>query len=672
MLISKIKIENFRLLKETILDFNNKLCMMVGKNNSGKTSFLVLLEKFYYGYSFDFNDFSLSLRDKIDEINESTDVYELSIKLVLEIEYDDEDDLTNISEFILDLDPKNKSVKILFECIINKERILKAFHGLGNMDNKKFIRKNLTQFLDSKIYIFECYDDLKPENRYKLIKKDLSQIKDLVDLQIIHAKREVASSEDNKNRKVLSSLTTKYFNDKNINDLDKFEQINKLIQEMDSNLDGEYKEFFETFLKNAKDFLSLSDLKVISNLGVNDIVNDASQVVYAKDGHSLPEHLNGLGYLNILYLLLSIEIKTSSFIDANKDIKLLFIEEPEAHTHPQLQYIFAKKIDEMLVGIDGLQTIITTHSPHIVSQSKFETIRCLLLTKHSSGCDNIVIKNFYKELSKKYTIEEEFKFLKQYLSVEAAEMFFASKIVFIEGITEKMLFSYFVKKYDDKMIAEEKARKEAGEEIIVEYIPISSQNISVMQVGANAKVFRHFLDFIQIQTLIITDIDTTKKDNKNKYIACAVKDGDTVATSNETIKYFYKAPKVVDTEEFREWLKSIVSLDSECDSKYITVCYQKEENGYHARSFEDAFININFDLIKTYIEQIKGLKNEEKLNSGFPENKDEIYNLTQDIIDKKSDFASSILYLVHTKDDVEIKTPLYIEEGLKWLQANLQ
>ena len=57
------------------------------------------------------------------------------------------------------------------------------------------------------------------------------------------------------------------------------------------------------------------------------------------------------------------------------DINLLFIEEPEAHTHPQMQYVFIKNIKNLLrEGIkreDGecrkLQYIITTHSSHIVA-----------------------------------------------------------------------------------------------------------------------------------------------------------------------------------------------------------------------------------------------------------------------------------------------------------------
>lgn len=65
------------------------------------------------------------------------------------------------------------------------------------------------------------------------------------------------------------------------------------------------------------------------------------------------------------------------------DINILFIEEPEAHTHPQLQYIFIKNIKELLRegkkckdGLDiVVQTLITTHSSHIVAECDFDDIK---------------------------------------------------------------------------------------------------------------------------------------------------------------------------------------------------------------------------------------------------------------------------------------------------------
>jgi len=662
MYISKIGIRNFRLLKNSTLEFKDNLCMMIGRNNSGKTSFLVLFEKFYNGIGFDYNDFSVSLRDSINKIEETTITTDIAIQLTLEIIYEENDDLSNISEFILDLDPQRKSINILFECCINKEKLLDAICKSGNIEKAKFIRKYLSSYLDKRVYIFETDDDLKKENRYRIIKKDIDEVKKLMDFEIIHAKRSVSSSEEKTSHKVLSGLTTKYFNDNNINSPDKFEEINLLIADMDKQLGDKYEVFFDGFLKNSRDFLRMEGLKIISNIKASEIVNDSSEVIYGDDSNYLPEYLNGLGYMNILYLILSVEIKKSKFNINKKDIKLLFIEEPEAHTHPQLQYIFARKIDSLLSDITGLQTIITTHSPHIVSNHPFENIRYMLQTTDADGVENVEIKNFHKELSLKYTDEAEFQFIKQYLSIEAAELFFANKIIFIEGVSENMLMPYFISLFDKEKIDDENKEIESGLKKKREYIPISSQNISILQVGANAKVFRHFLEFLDLKTLIITDIDTTKLSDNNKYCLCKV-DGFPDATSNETIKYYFNAPDLSNNTDYKAWLESIININANGISDKINVLYQKPEVGYHARSFEDAFISVNLDLIKQKIDDVNGLKNKDDF-----ETETDIYELTKSVVDKKSDFASSLLFLAHTNDAIAWKMPLYIKEGLEWIQ----
>jgi putative ATP-dependent endonuclease of OLD family len=43
-----------------------------------------------------------------------------------------------------------------------------------------------------------------------------------------------------------------------------------------------------------------------------------------------------------------------------------------------------------------------------------------------------------------------------------------------------------------------------------------------------------------------------------------------------------------------------------------------------------------------------------------------IFDLTDKVLDKKSDFAASLLYLALT-DEANWVTPIYIEEGLKWI-----
>lgn len=663
MYVNKVHVRNFRILSQSTLDFRDNLCLMIGRNNSGKTSFLVLFEKFMKGLPFDFNDFSLCKRQALLDIEQDSVETDFSIQLILNIEYEEKDDLCHLSEFIMDLDPARRDINILFECCVKKEKLLEAINLTKDMSKEKFIKKYLGEYLERCVYTFDTFDDLLYQNRHRLIKKNLKDVRKLIDFEIIHAKRSVSSSEEKSGTKVLSGLTTSFFNNTNINTPDKFETINKLIEEMDAKLGENYEKFFTDFLQNAKDFLGLDGLKIVSNLKAHEIMNDSSEVIYGNDINQLPEYLNGLGHMNILYLLLNLEIKRTSFVANSKDIKLLFIEEPEAHTHPQLQYIFARKISEIIDSLSGVQAIITTHSPHIVANHPFENIRYMLIGKDACGYANIDIKNFYYDLSAKYMDEqEEFQFLKQYLTIESAELFFADKAIFIEGISENMLMPYFVSKYDSMRIAEEQdyIKKHPGEK--PKYIPIASQNISFLQVGANAKAFRHFLEFLRIPTTIITDIDTTKLNPKtSRYEACAV--GNLPSnTSNATIKYYLKAPDIKDTNAFSLWIQELIDNKLCCSNEYIFIAYQKSEKGYHPRSFEDAFININIDDIKRACSSIHGLKNIDEFDSNG-----DIYELTQKVIDKKSDFASSILFMAHV-DNKDWAVPTYIWEGLKWIQ----
>ena len=57
MHITKIEARNFRILKNSVMDFNRELCLLLGRNNTGKTSFMVLIEKFLKDGDFNFNDF---------------------------------------------------------------------------------------------------------------------------------------------------------------------------------------------------------------------------------------------------------------------------------------------------------------------------------------------------------------------------------------------------------------------------------------------------------------------------------------------------------------------------------------------------------------------------------------------------------------------------------------
>ena len=116
MHIKEIAIHNFRVLSDSKMDLDKQPCLMIGRNNAGKTSFMVLFEKFMRGLRFDYNDFPIKLREKLLNMDSDTDETKMAIQLLLTIAYDHSDDLRNLSEFIVDLEP-NKAQKGLGYCI---------------------------------------------------------------------------------------------------------------------------------------------------------------------------------------------------------------------------------------------------------------------------------------------------------------------------------------------------------------------------------------------------------------------------------------------------------------------------------------------------------------------------------------------------------------------------
>ena len=432
-----------------------------------------------------------------------------------------------------------------------------------------------------------------------------------------------------------------------------------MLASIDDQLGEQYAQVFGGFLKSSRDFLELGDLKVVSNIQSQSLIETSSQVIYGETDNFLPEHYSGLGYLNILYLLLQIELCRDDFARRNAPLNLLLIEEPEAHTHPQMQYVFADKIHGLTSEIPSLQALLTTHSSHIVSKSNFEDIRYL---SRLSPSEPVTIKNFHTDLSVRYKeLGAEgpalFQFLKQYLTINSAELFFASKAIFIEGTTERILLPLFIEVHDEENVDE---TAESG---------LSSQNISVLEVGANARAFAPFLKFIGVRTLVITDIDTTKavvseKTGKLSYHACPV--AESSHTSNETLKHFLWAPDPKEEKEFSEWHRCLIDGTVSSDKEQIELAYQLKEDGYHARSFEDAFISINFEKVVARKDTLAGLKNKDMLD-GFC-GKD-FYSLTNQILGKKSDFAGSVLYSALVEGE-SWRVPKYIMDGLKWIHKN--
>lgn len=66
MNIFKIHIHNFRLLREFSMDLEEDLSLVIGKNNTGKTSILSVLDKFLNEKSkFSYDDFNIEFKKEL-------------------------------------------------------------------------------------------------------------------------------------------------------------------------------------------------------------------------------------------------------------------------------------------------------------------------------------------------------------------------------------------------------------------------------------------------------------------------------------------------------------------------------------------------------------------------------------------------------------------------------
>ena len=117
MYISKIKIKNYRLLIDAELEVDAKTTLIVGRNNTAKTSCLACIENVLNGHPFSFDDYPLVKRKTLYEIIASFMSKEISFESLCEqlepisieflVDYsleDLEDNLGALSPFIIDVD----------------------------------------------------------------------------------------------------------------------------------------------------------------------------------------------------------------------------------------------------------------------------------------------------------------------------------------------------------------------------------------------------------------------------------------------------------------------------------------------------------------------------------------------------------------------------------------
>ncbi|HGO5824617.1 TPA: AAA family ATPase, partial [Mannheimia haemolytica] len=587
----------------------------------------------------------------------------------------------NIQKLMMDLDPNNNYIILDFshKIPINKAKDLNRLIS-DTLDNfskfDSFMKNQMNQFFELQIHSLGYSSKTKELTREKSEPIEMKDINKIIKVRGINANREVSNKENNHSLSKTSNLFYRLNNGNTLND-----EANNILQEtivkVDNLLTNAYcgdennRGIFTSVFNRVKKFGGIdssSELSIRSTISERDLLSNNTTLFYKQEDSLLPETYNGLGYLNLYGMIFEIE---TIMVDIKKDhanINLIYIEEPESHTHPQLQYIFIKNIKDLIKEhfyelnqnntkeLQEIQSIITTHSSHIVSDCNFDDLIYFKREQES------VISKSFNSLGDEYKSDKlGYRFVKQYLTLSNSELFFSDKVICIEGDTERILLARMMQKIDREYpITSERS-----------ITPLLSQNISIIETGAYSHVFKKLFDFLGIKVLIITDIDTTKKEEKvdkngniyTVYTSCIPEEG-THISNHSILEFFGKDNFLKDATQTQFSLISNKTAEEKCIGNF-RIAYQipESESGYQPASFEDAFISLNKKFIadnKINLIKYGAIKrfSDTELN--------DFYVFARSKIDKKSTFASSLLYFENENNTW--KVPKYILEGLLWLK----
>lgn len=416
ILIDKIRIRNFRSLKDVELDLKNNVILM-GQNNCGKSNIIRAIEL----------AFSYSYASKADFYVAPNDEYNINKKIIIDVR------IIPVSEN----ESFESEVKIEFSDNWTRE------FGLNiNEDNQKQFfafrttisyDENSEKYVNNKevIKIWDDIDEIKSNE--KLNRESISAF----EVFSIPDQRDISADLRDKN-----SIWSRYNKQLKIPEENRI-KIQKQLSTVNASLIKESPK-----LKSISEELELINHNSGSKAKITAITQDLESLykgmdIYCYDKKSCPISVENLG-LGIrswaIFSTIKAEISSrkKSFEEEQQGLyyPIVLIEEPESHIHPQAQRELYSVINE----ICG-QKIITTHSPYIISQVNLSDIIIVKKEGSFSQVKNIETNGLEKE---------EIRKIKRSVINTRCELLFANAVILAEGETEEqalpMLFAKHFKK----------------------------------------------------------------------------------------------------------------------------------------------------------------------------------------------------------------------------------
>ena len=411
MYLSNISINNFRLFGKLELELNRGINILVGENDSGKTA---LIDAIRYTLGTNSN-----YRPYIGEQDFHNDASTLSIQLKFsEVDahaYRFVEHLSHDEYGSSDETKKRRSV-LYVQLTARKTGTERRGYPYIKTEIRSGVDGNGLA-IEAEIRDFLATTYLKP---LRDAKAELSSGRASRLSQILGSSKEIREGTDD----ILSIVATA--NDALLADNAALRQSAKKIQEQYLR-----KLILESEKTELGAFIDIAGVKSnqLPTLRTNSkrrylrAVLEGLSLALTEDSRD-----HGLGYHNLLFMGAELLLLEQ---EANNEFSMLLIEEPEAHLHPQLQMKLLQFINSKVKTrkkSDGVQCILTTHSPNI--SSKADPSQIIML----SGGLAWSLRAGETELE-----EDDYKYLRKFLDVTKANVFFAKGIIFVEGDGENIL-----------------------------------------------------------------------------------------------------------------------------------------------------------------------------------------------------------------------------------------
>jgi len=411
MYLAQLQIKNFRKYEDCTINFRKGFNLLVGENDSGKSAIIDAIRKVLWTHSYE--------PDKLEEedfFNCERDDREIKITCVFK-GLEDPEETQHFLEWI---------------GIENDKPFLKVWYiGKYNRDTRRCygeVRAGPDEEgnrIDSKALEYLKVTYLKPlrDAESELEARKYSRLS-----RILHTHDAFDFNNIEEERTHTVYLSIKNANEKLIEYFSQTENCDdncSTCPETRKKKCG--KRILKTINENLEQFSTIENLESKIRIGKDLKIKDILETLELKLGAIKP----GLGALNRLFIAVEFLLLQK---ESYTGLRLALIEEIEAHLHPQAQL----KLIEFLQDIsekEGIQLIITTHSPNLASKIYLKNI--------------ILLKdNRTYSLGKTKLEENDYRFLQRFLDVTKANMFFANGIIIVEGPSEEILIPVLAEKID--------------------------------------------------------------------------------------------------------------------------------------------------------------------------------------------------------------------------------